>query len=217
MSANKLSVIVKGDPKANTLADCLFCHRVLLTLETKKVPYGLEFIDFDDKPEWLMTASGGKVPVMREGETLMPDSDKIVVYLEEKFPSPSMKPTAPAELGSKLFPAFRQYLFSQTAEEEAEKKAAFDAELKTVNDYLSSHKGPLFGGDHMDATDAAVAPKLYHALTALPHFKKYVMPAEYTAIIKYMEAVKQLPGWKNTDYGTDLIIKGWTRHLAHGH
>ena len=31
--------------------------------------------------------------------------------------------------------------------------------------------GPLFGGKVMDATDAAFAPKLYHIVVALSHFK----------------------------------------------
>jgi glutathione S-transferase len=29
-----------------------FCHRVLLTLEGKNVPYEKEYIDFKNKPEW---------------------------------------------------------------------------------------------------------------------------------------------------------------------
>jgi hypothetical protein len=29
-----------------------FCHRVLLTLETKNIPYDAVYIDFEDKPKW---------------------------------------------------------------------------------------------------------------------------------------------------------------------
>jgi glutathione S-transferase len=35
------------------------------------------------------------VPVIKEGDMIMPDSDKIVVYLEDKFPEPSMKSKSP--------------------------------------------------------------------------------------------------------------------------
>ena len=48
----KLTAYVKGDPKTNTLLDCPFCHRVLLTLETKEVPYESAYVDFNDKPQW---------------------------------------------------------------------------------------------------------------------------------------------------------------------
>jgi hypothetical protein len=33
-----------------------FCHRVLLTLETKGVPYDMSYIDFNDKPKWCESA-----------------------------------------------------------------------------------------------------------------------------------------------------------------
>jgi hypothetical protein len=32
---------------------------------------------------------------------------------------------------------------------------------------------------------------------------------------KYLDAVKATPEFKATDYGTDAIIQGWNRHLAH--
>lgn len=36
-----------------------------------------------------------QVPVIQEKDTMLPDSDKIVVMLEERFPQPSMKSSAP--------------------------------------------------------------------------------------------------------------------------
>lgn len=36
-----------------------------------------------------------QVPVIKEKDTMLPDSDKIVVMLEERFPQPSMKSSAP--------------------------------------------------------------------------------------------------------------------------
>ncbi|GLC33553.1 Glutathione S-transferase dhar1 [Pleodorina starrii] len=210
-------VYVKGDPTTKTLGDCPFCHRALLTFERKKVPYTMEYIDFANKPAWLQEASGGKVPVIKEeGQSYMPDSDVIVVHLEEKYPQPSMKSSVPPEIGAKLFPAFRGSLMGPTEEQE-DKKALLVSELKAVNDYLEAHKeqGPLFGGQQINATDAAVAPKLYHIIVALKHFKNWDMPPEFAAINKYMEAIKLLPEWQNTDYGELQIIKGWQRHMAH--
>ena len=39
-----------------------------------------------------------QVPVIKQGDMVMPDSDKIVVWLEEQFPLPSMKSKAPEGL-----------------------------------------------------------------------------------------------------------------------
>lgn len=99
MAAAELKIWVKGVPATKTLLDCPFCHRVLLTAEAKKVPYDLGYIDFAAKPDWLAEKSGGKVPVINQGDDFwMPDSDAIVEWLEAKFPAPSMKSSAPPEL-----------------------------------------------------------------------------------------------------------------------
>jgi hypothetical protein len=34
------------------LGACPFSHRVLLVLEEKEIPYELEFINLNNKPEW---------------------------------------------------------------------------------------------------------------------------------------------------------------------
>ncbi|GIL83292.1 hypothetical protein Vretifemale_12128 [Volvox reticuliferus] len=210
-------VYVKGDPVANKLGDCPFCHRVLLTYERKKVPYTMEFIDFANKPAWLQEASGGKVPVIKEdGKPYMPDSDVIVVHLENEYPEPSMKSSVPPEIGAKLFPAFRGVLMGPP-EEQAEKQALLVSELKAINDYLEAHQaeGPLFGGQQINATDAAVSPKLYHTIVALKHFKGWELPEEFVAIRRYMQAIKQLPEWQKTDYEEATLIKGWEKHMTH--
>lgn len=213
-----LTTYVKGDPATKSLGDCPFCHRVLLTLETKAVPYELGYIDFDHKPEWLLEKSGGKVPIIQEVDFWLPDSDKIVTYLEEKYPNPSMVTKVPPEVGAGFFPAFRGYLTSSQTDEAA-KKAELEAVLKTMDDYLASHasEGPFFGGSNLDATDAALAPRLYHAIVALKHFKNWELPSSFVALNTYYNKLKELPAWKNTDYGAECIIKGWARHMAQGH
>eukprot|EP00798_Chlamydomonas_sp_ICE-L_P001969 gene1969-33382_t len=37
--------------------------------------------------------------------------------------------------------------------------------------------GPLFGGEMINETDAAYAPKLYHFMIAIPHFMNYSVDA----------------------------------------
>jgi glutathione S-transferase len=68
---------------------------VLLTLETKKVPYTMEMVDFAAKPQWLVDKWEGKVPVIRAGDVEMADSDKIVEWLEQQYPAPKMAGDVP--------------------------------------------------------------------------------------------------------------------------
>uniref|UniRef100_A0A7N0V449 glutathione transferase n=1 Tax=Kalanchoe fedtschenkoi TaxID=63787 RepID=A0A7N0V449_KALFE len=50
----------------DTLGDCPFTQRVLLTLEEKKIPYKIHLIDFSNKPHWFLEANPeGKVPVVK--------------------------------------------------------------------------------------------------------------------------------------------------------
>eukprot|EP00878_Enallax_costatus_P001565 GHUV01001716.1.p1 GENE.GHUV01001716.1~~GHUV01001716.1.p1 ORF type:complete len:246 (+),score=69.50 GHUV01001716.1:81-818(+) len=207
-----LKVYVKGDPATNTLLDCPFCQRVLLTAEVKHIPYTKEYIDFDHKPEWLQERSGGKVPLINDGDFWLADSDEIVKYFEQKYPEPSMASHISADVTSGFFGAFRGLLFAKP-EEAAEKKQAFVAELGKIEAYLAAH-GPYFGGDHMDATDASMAPKMYHALTALGHFKGLKLDEEkFPAVSKYRALLQENPAWKATDYGQEAVIKGWAKHL----
>ena len=46
----------------------------------------------------LSEKSGGKVPVINSGDFWLPDSDKIVEYLEQKYPEPSMASSVPPEM-----------------------------------------------------------------------------------------------------------------------
>ena len=95
---------------------------------------------------------------------------------------------------NKFFGAFRGWLLAPPAEE-ADKKAAFLAALADLDAAMAAAKGPLFGGASMNATDAALAPKLYHALTALKHWKAfdvYAQPGQFEAVKLYQLALAEV-------------------------
>lgn len=174
--------------------------------------YSLDIPDLFACTRRLQERSGGKVPVINDGDFWLADSDQIVNFFEEKYPQPSMASKVSADVTGGFFGAFRNLLFAK-AEEAADKKAAFVAELDKVEAYLAAN-GPYFGGDKLDATDASMAPKMYHALTALGHFKGLKLDEEkYPAVAKYRALLKDNPAWKATDYGQEAIVKGWARHL----
>lgn len=71
--------------------------------------------------------------------------------------------------GSKVFPSFVQFLKSDDGAA-AEKQAALEAELSSLNDHLAQ-SGPFLKGDSISAGDLALAPKLYHLKIALKELK----------------------------------------------
>jgi len=66
---------------------CPFVQRVTAVLETKNIPYEIEYIDLKNKPQWFLDVSPhGQVPIMiTEAGTTLFESDAIVEYVEDEF------------------------------------------------------------------------------------------------------------------------------------
>lgn len=192
-----------------------FCHRALLTLEEKSVPYQKTYIDFSAKPQWLLDANpSGTVPVMKDLETgeWIPDSGVISDMLESRFPEPRLGTLdSSPQVGMGIFTAFKEY-GNSSDEEAAAKEAELHKQLQELEDYLSKSGGPYIGGQSPCATDASLMPKLYHMVIALKHFRGWELPAAFDEIHKYMNTFMERDSWKNTHYAPELVIKGWERH-----
>jgi hypothetical protein len=55
----------------------------------------------------LQDKSGGKVPLVNDGDFWLADSDKIVEWLEQQHPQPSMASSVPVDVTGSFFGAFR--------------------------------------------------------------------------------------------------------------
>jgi glutathione S-transferase len=84
-----------------------FVRKVRIALEEKGLPYEIENVVPGQHPL-------GKMPVLRDGEVVVPDSSVICAYLEKKHPAPALYPDAPAELARALF--LEEYADTQMAE-----------------------------------------------------------------------------------------------------
>ena len=79
---------------------CPFCARVRIALAEKGVEYETVQIDLQNRPEWLYEKNPiGKVPVLEEDTFLLPESEVIMEYLEERYPEPALLPADPAARG----------------------------------------------------------------------------------------------------------------------
>ncbi|XP_011021307.1 PREDICTED: glutathione S-transferase DHAR2-like isoform X2 [Populus euphratica] len=170
----------------NILGDCLFCQRVLLSLEEKKIPYKSHLISLGDKPQWFLEISPeGKVPVVKIDDKLVADSDVIVGILEEKKPEPPLAiPLEFASVGSKIFPSFVKFLKSKDPSDGTEQ--ALLEELKALNGHLKAH-GPFIAGEKITVVDLSFAPNLYHLEVALGHFKNWTIPDNLTHVLNYIK------------------------------
>lgn len=92
-----------------------FFRKARVALEEKGIPYETEALaPFPKTPELLALHPMGKIPILRDGEVVVPDSSVICAYLEKKHPSPPLYPDDPAELAKVLF--LEEYADSRVAE-----------------------------------------------------------------------------------------------------
>ncbi|CAI9111383.1 OLC1v1011600C2 [Oldenlandia corymbosa var. corymbosa] len=186
-STDPLEVCAKASVTTpNTLGDCPFTQRVLLTLEEKHLPYELKLVDLSNKPEWFLELSPkGLVPLIKLDDKWIPDSDVITEALEEKFPEPPLPaPTVKDWPGSNIFRKFIDFLKSKNPNDGTE-RALLD-ELTAFNGHIKDN-GPFIYGDKISAADLSLGPKLYHLEIALGHYKKWSVPDSLPYLKSYME------------------------------
>lgn len=76
-------------------ARCPYCARARIVLAEKGVEYETVEIDLSDRPAWLYEKNPiGKVPVLEEDSFVLPESEAIMEYLEERFPEPPLLPAS---------------------------------------------------------------------------------------------------------------------------
>lgn len=81
-----------------------FVRKARVVLEEKGIPHETEhLVPFPKTPELLAMSPLGKIPVLRDGDVVVPDSSVICAYLEKKHPAPALYPSTPAALAKALF------------------------------------------------------------------------------------------------------------------
>jgi glutathione S-transferase len=86
-------------PTLYTAERCPYAARARIVLAEKGIAYEAVEIDLDDRPAWMYEKNEtGRVPVHEEDEGLvLPESEVIMEYLEERYPEPALWPEDAAE------------------------------------------------------------------------------------------------------------------------
>ena len=77
---------------------CPYCARVRIALAEKGIEPEVIEVDLSDRPDWVkqLNPLDGRVPVLDDGFVL-PESDVIMAYLDERYPDPPLLPEDPGE------------------------------------------------------------------------------------------------------------------------
>ncbi len=77
---------------------CPYCARVRMALAEKGLEHETLEIDLRDRPRWIYELNvTGRVPVLRDDPLVLPESEVIMTYLDERYPEPALRPAGAAE------------------------------------------------------------------------------------------------------------------------
>jgi RNA polymerase-associated protein len=149
---------------------CPYCARVRIVLAEKELAYETVVVDLDDRPAWIYETNPlGKVPVLEEGDFVLPESAVIMEYLEERYPEPPLWPADPAEraAGRLLVERFdalsRPYYALRRGDENGRER--LDDQLAKLDSLLAAR--PFLTGREFGLADAAYLPWILRAGTML--------------------------------------------------
>jgi glutathione S-transferase len=178
-----------------------FVRKVRVVLAEKGLDYEHEQVNpFAGPPGWREISPLGRIPAFQDDGRTINDSSVIALYLEKKFPKPSLYPSDPYDyaralwfeefmdggivpvVGPKVFfPLVLQPLFSggkaPSDETEALAKATFEDDAAPFFAYLENELGDrdYFVGDQLTIADITVAAALVNPRHAgyAPDRKKF--------------------------------------------
>jgi glutathione S-transferase len=72
---------------------CPYCARARIALAEKGLEYERVEVDLADRPAWVkeLNPPDGRVPILDDG-FLLPESEVVMEYLEERYPDPPLLP-----------------------------------------------------------------------------------------------------------------------------
>jgi glutathione S-transferase len=180
------------------------CHKVrlllsFLKLEYEKIPVDLKGGEHKQAP-FLQLNPFGQVPVLTDGETVIRDSQAILVYLARQYGGEDWFPvdaalmakvmqwlsTATREIAVSLAAARVYHLFGSKADIETLENQSH-ALLKVINNHLNGRN--WLEGEHPTIADIACFPYI-----ALSGDAKISLTA-YPHVIAWVDRIKQLPGY----------------------
>lgn len=151
---------------------CPWVQRAAIVLREKQIPYEINYIDSDNRPDWFLAISPhAKVPVLQiDGKHALFESNAIAEYLDETAP-PRLHPADAIERARNR--AWTDYVttfssavtgaaYADSEEEFVARTAKIPGPFGKLEAALAErgNAGPYFNGPKLSLVDAAYAPFL---------------------------------------------------------
>ncbi len=201
-----------------------FAWRVMLTLEVKGLAYESKLLEFSKgehkTPAYLQLNPRGKVPTLKDGNTVLYESLAIMSYLDRKYPEPPLFGKTPEETGLiwRALLECESYVVSagnkvarpiffgkglDKVEEIQEAAQALRHELKTMDERLA--RSHWLVGDKISAADIGIFPLIQLLLRAASKeaarpLRLGVLPIGETFpnVAAWLQRIEALPNYERT-------------------
>ena len=202
--------------------DCPFSHRVLMVLHEMGIPHKVVPIATNNKPHWFyLLQPQNTTPVIYHDGTVIDDSGQIVEYLLRNYPTAkqmasteNVKVTVGTQALTKFHNHFREWIRGDEAA-----KGKVLQELKSLDGFIAKaqflNEGkPFLGGVFFSREDTAIAPVLHNVSIVGKDLMNWDIPAEFTALRKYINAARLVPSFASTVGDDDAIVQGYKRSIG---
>ncbi len=175
---------------------CPFVQRVTVLLAVKEVPYDVDYINLNNKPEWFLKISpNGQVPLLvTESGVVLFESDAIVEYLDEVV-APIEQGVPPEQRAidrAWSYQAVKNYLVQCSTMQSGDKQTFVEREGRLSHVFLIAEAylgiGPYFKGQPLSNVDIAWLP-LLHRAAVIEKYSGYDFLANFPKVKLWQQAI----------------------------
>lgn len=219
MDANRFEIV--------SSMTCPFAQRTRMALLEKGIAYSVTEINLDAKPDWFLAISPySKVPLLRDGDTVIFESSVIGEYLEEVCPLPPLMPDDPVNRAKmriwvdfanvRFIPHVYKLLMAQGADAQAHRADLLLAALRQMEDHLASDDaGAFWIGDRLTYADLAFYPHL-ERFCAVEHYRGVAIPADCSRLQRWLAMMSERDSARQLARGPEILIRNWQKYAGGG-
>lgn len=206
---------------------CPFAQRTRMAFVEKGIGFTVTEISLDDKPDWFLAISPySKVPLLRDGDTVVFESSVIGEYLEEVWPDPPLMPADPPARAKmriwvdfanvRFIPHVYKLLMAQDTNAQKQRADLLVSALHRMEEHLASgDAGRFWIGDQLTSADLAFYPHL-ERFRAVEHYRGVAIPDECPRLKDWLAMMSERPSAKAVARSPETLIRNWGKYARGG-
>lgn len=172
---------------------CLFCQEYFMDLyllaELKTVALKITTVDMlKPPPDFRSNFDSTPPPILIDAGVAVLENEKIERHIMKAVPGGHnlfVQDKEVAGLLENVYSKFKAMLVNKDSKD-PKSRANLESQLKRIDGHLASKGSRFLTGDTMCCFDCELMPKLQHIRVAGKHFASFDIPAEMSALWRYM-------------------------------